>query len=91
MPWPAVAEMKLSPAGSASVTRTPVALLGPLSRAVMVKVTFWPTLGVALLTLLVTAMSADWPFTLTEAVSLEGLGSGWSPALRAAVLVMFPA
>src|SRR5258708_2421083 len=36
VPWPAVAELKLTPAGRVSVTTTPVAGLGPLLVALMV-------------------------------------------------------
>ena len=91
MPCVAVAETKVSPAGRRSLTRTPVAALGPLFCAVTVNVTFWPTFGVALLTDFVSAMSADWPFRVAEATSLAALGSGWLPPERFAVFVMLPA
>ena len=48
----------MSPAGSRSVTWTPVALSGPLLVAVTVKATLVPKLGVALSTAFVIAMSA---------------------------------
>src|SRR4029077_20425470 len=75
-----VPETKVNPAGSRSVTCTPVALLGPLLVAVRVKVTLLPKLGVALSTVLVTAMSAAWPDTVADAESLAGRRSGGSPA-----------
>ena len=58
MPALGAAETNVRPAGSRSVTWTPVALLGPLLVAVTVKVTlvFW--FGVVLSTVLVMAMSA---------------------------------
>ena len=65
-----------------------MALLGPLFTATTVKVTFWPTFGVALLTALLTEMSVDWPVTVAEALSLEGTGSLWSSAPFVAVLVI---
>ena len=46
------------PAGIASFTDTPVALLGPLLVAVKVKVTLLPTFGVELFTVLTIAKSA---------------------------------
>src|SRR5664279_2131941 len=45
------------PAGRLSVTLTPVAALGPLLVAVIVKVTLLPTLGVRLSTVLTTLKS----------------------------------
>src|ERR1700674_854360 len=62
-------------------------MLGPLLVAVIVNVTFVPNSGLALLTDLVTAMSADCPVTGTEAESLPGTRSGWLPAVLVAVLV----
>src|ERR1700687_4780919 len=62
-----VAGTRARPTGSTSVTTTPVALLGPLLVAVMVKVTLEPRFGVAFVTVLVMAMSADCPVTVTEA------------------------
>ena len=53
-----MAETKLSPAGRASLICTLLALLGPLSVTVTVNVMVSPTLGAALLTVLVSARSA---------------------------------
>ena len=50
MPWLGLADTKVSPAGSRSVTCTPVAASGPLLVSVTVKVIWSPTLGVGLLT-----------------------------------------
>ena len=49
----------MKPAGSWSPTRTPVAADGPALETVTVKVTLLPTLGVALLTVLVSDKSAE--------------------------------
>jgi len=46
------------PAGSASVTATPVASLGPAFASVTVKVTFCPWIGLGLLTVFVRLRSA---------------------------------
>ena len=83
----AVDETMIRPAGSTSVTCTPVAVLGPLLVAVRLKVTFVPKSGTGLSTDLVIAMSACWPVTVTEDESFAELGSGWFPAVRVAVLV----
>src|SRR4029077_16596258 len=64
------------PAGSVSVTCTPVALTGPLLWAVMVNVTLLFKFGVALSTILVMAMSAACPVTVTDAVLFPATGSG---------------
>ena len=55
-----------------------MAVLGPLLVRVTVKVTLSPTLGVGLLTVLVTARSACSGVTVADAVLLPGLGSNWS-------------
>src|ERR1700686_2304779 len=69
-----------------SVTCTPVALLGPLFVGVSVKMTLAPWFGVALSTVLVTAMSADDTMLVGSfAVSLVRLVS--LPPLTLAVLV----
>ena len=88
MPTLGTAETKVRPAGSRSVTCTPVALLGPLLVAVTVKVTlvFW--FGVVLLTVLVMAMSAATGVMVALAELLPGTGSGWSSAVLVAVLVV---
>ena len=86
-----VADTNVRPGGSRSLTCTPVALLGPLLVATTVKVTFWPTFGDALSTLFVSARSAVWPLSVTEALSFAAFGSGWLPPERVAVLVMLPA
>src|ERR1700682_5453943 len=87
MPALGAADTKVKPAGSRSVTCTPVALLGPLLVAVMVKVTlvFW--FGAVLLTVLVMAISAATAFRLALAELLAPTGSGWSSAVLVAVLV----
>ena len=86
VPWPAVAETKVRPAGNRSVTWTPVALLGPLLVAVTVKATFWPAIGEALLTVFVIAMSALLTTVVgSDAVSLPVLAS--APPETEAVLV----
>ena len=58
VPWLGFELTRLSPAGSRSVTWTPVPLAGPLSVRVTVKVIVSPTLGVGLLTVLTRARSA---------------------------------
>src|SRR5262245_33327369 len=58
VPWLGVADTKVSPAGSRSSTATLVAASGPLLVRVTVKVTVAPTLGVGLLTALLTWRSA---------------------------------
>src|ERR1700704_979680 len=86
MPALGAADTNVRPAGSRSVTTTPVALLGPLLVAVTVNVTlvFW--FGVALLTVLVTAMSAcDTMLVRSLAVSLVVFV--WLPPLTLAWLV----
>ena len=69
------------------MTCTPVALLGPLLVAVIVKVTFCPTFGAEPLTDFPIAMSADWPVTDADALLLPLLGSNWFSAVLVAVLV----
>ena len=81
------ADTKVSPAGSRSVTCTPVAASGPLLVRVTVKVIWSPTLGVASLTVLVTARSACWGVSVALAVLLPVFGSNWSASLMVAVLV----
>ena len=56
-------------------TRPPVAASGPAFVAVMVKVTFVPTGGVAALTVLVTRTSVSGTSTCAEAVLSTGVGS----------------
>ena len=72
MPTLAIAETKVRPAGSRSVTTTPVALLGPLLVAVMVKVTLVFRFGVELSTVLVMAMSADTGVMVAQAEVVAG-------------------
>src|SRR4029077_20809184 len=81
---------KLSPAGRTSLTWTPVALLGPRLVAVMVKVTFEPTFGVGLSTVLVMAMSAATGLMLALAVLLPLTGSTWSSAVLVAIFMIAP-
>src|SRR5438270_801672 len=68
VPWLGLAETKLSPAGSASLTCTLLAAFGPLLLKVTVKVIVSPTLGVALLTLLLSARSACCGVSVTLAL-----------------------
>ncbi|MNC67504.1 hypothetical protein D3C75_1180080 [compost metagenome] len=60
----------MRPAGSKSVTTTPVALSGPLFETVTVKFIVSPTFGVALLAVLVMLRSACWG-VVTELLLLE--------------------
>ena len=69
------------------MTRTPVASSGPLLVSVTVKVIWSPTLGVASLTVFVTARSACCGVSVALAVLLAVFGSNWSAALTVAVLV----
>src|SRR4030081_978134 len=78
----------MRPAGSKSVTWTPVASLGPLLVALTVKVTlvFW--FGAELLTVLVIATSAATGVTVALAVSSRALLSASVSAVFVAVLVV---
>ena len=68
------------PAGSGSVTTTPVALVGPLLWAVTVNVTLLPTFGDGLFTVFVTATSAEIDTVVdAEEESFELLGSKLPP------------
>jgi hypothetical protein len=82
-----VALTRVSPAGKGSLTLTLVAGLGPLFVRVTVKLIVSPTLGVALLTVLVKARSACCGVTVALAVLLPAFGSNWSAWLMVAVLV----
>jgi hypothetical protein len=82
-----LADTKLTPAGSRSVTCTPVASSGPGLNSPTVKMIWSSTLGVASLTVLVTARSACWGVSVTLAVLLAVFGSNWSAALMVPVLV----
>ena len=93
MPALGVAETKVNPAGSWSVTCTPVALDGPAFVTVMVKSTFEPTTALPLLAIFATAMSAcdvtvvksdpeSFPVLTspppdTDAVLVSGLEAAW--------------
>jgi hypothetical protein len=66
-----VALVSCNPDGSKSTTLTPDAGPGPLLVAVTVKVTASPTFGVALDTVLVTAMSAKEFVTVKPAAELK--------------------
>src|SRR5262249_61297128 len=78
-------------AGSASVTVTPLASLGPLLMAVTRKVTVWPTDGVGLSTVFWRARSAEGAaFSGAAAVSLLVFGSGSLAAVLVAMLVITP-
>src|SRR5207302_9386833 len=81
------ADTNVSPAGKASLTCTLLAVLGPLSLSVIVKVSVSPTLGVGLLTVLVIAKSACCGVSMALLLLLPMLGSNWSAWLMAAVLV----
>src|SRR6478735_333132 len=87
MPWLVVADTNVNPLGSRSSSSTPVAVSGPLFMSVTVNVTWSPTFGVALLTVLVNARSARRGVTVAEALLLPVLGSNWSAAETVAVLV----
>ena len=70
------------------MTCTPVAASGPLLTAVTVKVTFWPTLGVALSTVLLMATSAAaFGVTVTDAELFAFTRSGRSLAVKVTVFV----
>src|SRR5262249_52466052 len=75
VPWLGAALTRVRPAGKRSVTRTPVALAGPLSVSVTVKVTVSPTLGRGLLTILTRLRSACWGLTPAVSLLLAGFGS----------------
>ena len=92
MPCDGVADTNVRPAGSASVTTTPVAGLGPAFATVTVNVTVSPTNGAGRSTVLVTPTSAlAAPFTIAAAELLLDTGSGWSCPTTSARLVMAPA
>ena len=76
-----MAETKFRPPGSASVTCTLLAALGPLSERVTVKVTVSPTFGVGLLTVLLMARSACCGVSVAEALLFAEFGSNWSARL----------
>src|SRR3954464_10774702 len=78
--------MKIRPLGSRSVTWTLVAVCGPLVPTITAKVTMSPTLGVAVLTLLLTTTSARCGVSVALALLLLLTGSNWSLALIIAVL-----
>src|SRR5437764_1334736 len=87
VPWLGVAETNVRPAGNRSWTTTFVAESGPLLVRVTVKVTVSPTLGVALLTVLLTATSARCGVSVALALLLPAIGSNWSLWLTVAVFV----
>ena len=66
---------------------TPVAASGPVLVSVTVKMIVSPTLGVGLLTVLVTARSACCGVSVALALLLPVFGSNWSASLIVAVLV----
>src|SRR5207253_10997447 len=78
---------RLRPAGKRSLTWTLVAVLGPLSLSVIVKVTVSPTFGVGLSTLFSTARSACCGVSVALLLLLPALGSNWSARLIAAVFI----
>src|SRR5512140_1840461 len=72
--------MYVNPAGNRSLTTTLVASLGPAFATVIVKVTFAPRLGVALLTILVRERSARGVTVISTAlVSAYVLGEAPAP------------
>src|ERR1700694_6033187 len=83
-----VEDIYVRAAGSRSVTTTPVALLGPLLVAVIVKVTLVFRFGLVLSTLLVMAMSAATGVMVALALLLPAAGSGWFSAVLVAVFVV---
>src|SRR5262249_14752084 len=86
LPWLTVVERMVSPAGNASRMATLVAGSRPALFRVTVNVTVSPTLGVGLVTALVTRRSERCGVSVALAVLLPVLGSNWS-ALAVAVLV----
>ena len=84
VPWLGRNETRGSPAGSRSVTSTPVASAGPLSPSVTVKVTVSPTLGRGLLTLLLSARLAARGSIEAVSLLLAVFGSNWSAWLTEA-------
>src|ERR1700692_174141 len=80
--------MKVRPAGSRSLTTTPVAVLGPLLVALIVKVTLLFRLGTLLSTVFVTAMSAATGVIVTLAESSAGVLSDSFSAVLVAVFVV---
>ena len=87
MPWLGVADTNDKPAGSRSVTSTPVAASGPALVRVTVNVITSPTFGVGLLTDLATCRSACCGVSVALATLLPAKGSNWSLWLTAATLV----
>src|SRR5262245_42394865 len=87
VPWLGFADTKVRPAGSWSVTCTPVASSGPLLVNVTVNVIWSPTFGVASLTVLSMPRLARWGVSVALAVLLALLGSNWSLPVTIAVLV----
>ena len=86
-PVEGVALTRVYPDGNASLTLTPVAGLGPLLVAVMVKVTLLPTFGVALLTVLVIERLVQRVSTITTSADTEET----QPASFVTVKVWVPA
>ena len=78
VPWLAVGRHEGHARGQQVGDVTPVAASGPLLVRVMVKVIVSPTLGVGLLTDLVTARSACCGVSVALAVLLPVFGSNWS-------------
>ena len=74
-PTVGVAETNVSPAGSASVTVAAVAVSGPVLVTPTLNVTFAPSVGVLMSTLLVITRSASGTSTVTVSVSLAATGS----------------
>ena len=76
VPEEATKSRRRSPAGRASVTSIPVAMLGPLFRTRIVNLTESPGAAAGLSTVLVSEMSTICPSMVRDAASLEGLVSG---------------
>jgi hypothetical protein len=81
LPWLGVADTKLTPAGSVSLTDTPVALFGPRLVTVIVYVKFCPTYTMPFDTVLLIARFADKPLTVVEVVALSFPDTGSATAL----------
>ena len=91
VPWLAVAFMKVRPAGKASLTVTPVAVLKPMALlTVNVKVTISPTAGALLLTVPVSERSIGRkPASMDRLSTPEATANGFDlPALSTLLSVV---
>src|SRR5205823_4483798 len=87
VPWLGVAETKVRPVGSRSVTCTFVAASGTALLSVIINVMVLPTLGAALETVLATARLACCGVSVALALLFVLTGSNWSLLLMLAVFV----